>query len=296
MNDRYANENEALFDEEINEELLSETVAYMIVRRDIEEQERQNRIAFDNNEGLERATEIADRYTVRSLSDDRACFEECYGFELVDTFKEVSKNPYLFKSSADLAKKDARPGVTVCELTDDRLWYDIKKKTRYVARRDGKGRERVESYERIPRSKNAVRGKIIYNTLFPDVKKEVVKDKRFPIYPLISIFLCVAILIIPIYLSVLNNDIDVQNKEYDAYIRELRSEIDVLNEELCKKNDMVLIDRIAREECGMIDVELSNTHLMAPSADEIVINDVSAEEETDLWVSLLNALGIFFEK
>lgn len=296
MNDRYANENEALFDEEINEELLSETVAYMIVRRDIEEQERQNRIAFDNNEGLERATEIADRYTVRTLSDDRACFEECYGFELVDTFKEVGKNPYLFKSSADLAKKDARPGVTVCELTDDRLWYDIKKKTRYVARKDGKGRERVESYEKIPRSKNAVRGKIVYNTLFPDVKNDVVKDKRFPIYPLISIFLCIAILIIPIYLSVLNNDIDVQNKEYDAYIRELRTEIDVLNEELCKKNDMVLIDRIAREECGMIDVELSNTHLMAPSADEIVINDVSAEEETDLWVSLLNALGIFFEK
>ena len=59
---------------------------------------------------------------------------------------------------------------------------------------------------------------------------------------------------------------------------------------------MVLIDRIAREEYGMIDVELSNTHLMAPSSDEIVINELDSEEETNLWVSLLNALGVFFEK
>ena len=83
MNNRYANENEALFDEEIeeiDEELSRNTVAYMIVCKDIEEQERQNRIAYDNNEGLEQISDIAERYTIRSLSDDRACFEECFGF------------------------------------------------------------------------------------------------------------------------------------------------------------------------------------------------------------------------
>jgi hypothetical protein len=299
MNNRYANENEALFDEEIeeiNEELSRNTVAYMIVCKDIEEQERQNRIAYDNNEGLEQITDIAERYTIRSLSDDRACFEECFGFELVDTFRDISENPYVFKSSEDLSRNDARPGVTVCEMTDERLWYDIKKKSRFVPCDDGVGRKREEYYEKTPRSKSALKRKIVYNTLFPDVQKKYVKDRRFPIYPLISIVLCMAILIIPIYLSVLNNEINVENKEYDAYIRELREEIDVLNEELCKKNDMVLIDRIAREEYGMIDVELSNTHLMAPSSDEIVINELDSEEETNLWVSLLNALGVFFEK
>ena len=214
----------------------------------------------------------------------------------VDTFRDISKNPYVFKSSEDLSRNDARPGVTVCEMTDERLWYDIKKKSRFVPCDDGVGRKREEYYEKTPRSKSALKRKIVYNTLFPDVQKKYVKDRRFPIYPLISIVLCMAILIIPIYLSVLNNEINVENKEYDAYIRELREEIDVLNEELCKKNDMVLIDRIAREEYGMIDVELSNTHLMAPSSDEIVINELDSEEETNLWVSLLNALGVFFEK
>jgi hypothetical protein len=59
---------------------------------------------------------------------------------------------------------------------------------------------------------------------------------------------------------------------------------------------MVLINKLAREEYGMIDVELSNTHLMAPSSDEIVLNEVGSEEETNIFVSLLNALGIFFDQ
>lgn len=295
MNDRYANENEALFNEEINEELYRNTVAYTIVLKDIEEQERKNRIAFDNNEGLEEITRISQYYTVRDLSDDRACFKECFGFDLVDTFRDMSANPYAYDSSENLCAEDARPGVRVCELTDEKLWYDIKKKTRHVSSDDGVSK-REEYYKQVPLSKSALKLKIANATLFPHVEKKYIKDKRFPIYPLISIFLCIAILIIPIYLSVLNNEIDIVNKEYDAYIRELREEIDVLNEELCKKNDMVLIDRIAREECGMIDVELSNTHLMTPSSDEIVIKDVESEDQTNVWVSLLNALGIFSEK
>lgn len=295
MNDRYANENEALFDEEINEELLANTVAYTIVLKDIEEQERKNRIAFDNNEGLEEVTRIAQYYTVQDLEDDRACFEECFGFDLVDTFRDMSKNPYLYKSSANLSVDDARAGVHVCEMTDEKIWYDIKKKTHRACDDDGRcSNEKI--YERVPVSKTGLKWKIAHATLFPMVNNVYLKDKRFPIYPLVSIILCIAILIIPIYLSVLNNEIDVANKGYDAYIRELEAEIDILNEELCKKNDMVLIDRIAREECGMIDVEISNTHLMAPSSDEIVIKEVEPEDQTNILVSLLNALGIFTGK
>jgi hypothetical protein len=295
MNDNNAIEYVTLLDEAAIKALSYNTVAYEVVLKDIEEKENKNRIAFENNEGLEEITRISEKYYGCGLSGNRQCFEECFGFDIVDTFRDMSKNPYAYDSSENLSLRDARPGIRVCEHDDEHLWYDIKKKTRH-SNKDGEGYKREEYYERVPLSKSALKRKIVLNTLFPQTESVCVKDKRFPIYPLVSIILCLAILIIPIYLSILNNEVNTVNKEYDAYIRELKDEITVLNEELCKKNDMVLINKLAREEYGMIDVELSNTHLMAPSSDEIVLNEVGSEEETNIFVSLLNALGIFFDQ
>ena len=295
MNENNAIEYVTLPDEVAIDALSCNTVAYEVVLKDIEEQENKNRIAFESNEGLEEITRISEKYYGNGISGNRKCFEECFGFDIVDTFKDMSRNPYAYNSSENLSIQDARPGIRACEPDDEKLWFEIKKETRHT-NQDGKGYKREEYYERVPLSKSALKWKIVHNTLFPQTENVCVKDKRFPIYPIVSIILCMAILIIPIYLSILNNEINTVNKEYDAYIRELKDDITVLNEELCKKNDMVLINKLAREEYGMIDVELSNAHLMAPSSDEIILNEIEPEEETNIFVSLLNALGIFFDR
>ena len=295
MSENYTNEYGSSFYEAINDEAYDNdrTVAYEIVLRDIQKLEEKNKIAYAKNEGLEEVVRIAEKYHGRGFEGNRECFEECFGFDIVDTFNNMSCDPYAYGSSEDLSVENARPGIRVGKLGGEQLWYDVRKNKRNFSK---DGEKFKDDYEHIPASRNALKRKIIIATLFPNIERKFVKDKKFPVYPLISIILCLAIMIIPIYLSALNNEIDTQNKEYDAYIRELENEISLLNEELCKKNDMALIDRLAREEYGMIDVELSNAHLMAPSSDVIVVKDTESEEQTSIWVSLLNALGIFTDK
>ena len=291
INDAY----DASFDEIKNEALTYEgSMIQRIVLKEIDDRETELRRIFDENEGLERITEISRAHSIRSLSEQGRCFEDCFGVNLVEVFKDMSNDPYAYCSSDDLSRDDARPALSACDFMNADICYKVIRKTKL--KKSDKSSEDGECCERKPLTRGDIKREIARVTLFPQTKPECVRDKKFPVFHLVSVILCVAIMIIPIYLSVLNNDVNVANKEYDAYIRELEEEIEILNEELCRKNDIAVINRIAREEYGMIDVELSNTHLMSPSSDKIVLAQDDEVEENGILISLLNALGIFKEK
>ena len=127
---------------------------------------------------------------------------------------------------------------------------------------------------------------------FPRYKKVQVRDKKLPVYSVISVLLCMAVLLLPVFLSVICNEVEVQNKEYDAYIKDLNDEIKELEVQVALKKDMQLIDSLARDEYGMIDAELSQINRVSSAEDSFVLENTEPEEEKSVWVILLSAIGI----
>ncbi len=283
------NEHNATAEEKMIEEKRMEII--MRVREAADYDEAEYRRAYEKNKNLEKYTEIADRMRIRSAEDfDRYC-ETCLGGSIKDEFARMAEKPGAFyrpsrnvinsnESNVTGAAYSEYPGVLARE----------KRKIEHVRTPDG-NIEKKETVEYISMSRKEIERKINFLNWFPTRRVVNMKDRCFPFYPVLSVLICLFVLIIPIFLSIVNHDIEVENKEYDAYIRELNGEIGLLEEELAVKNDMKLIENIAREDIGMIDVGLSNVERVNDSKDNIVLSAEEEEEVPNLFFAFLNALG-----
>lgn len=98
-------------------------------------------------------------------------------------------------------------------------------------------------------------------------------------------------LALPITLSVLKSETSSDMIEMKDTLTELREEIDDLNVELDSKNDLRVIEQIAKNEYGMISINESTMHLLKLN-DIDIIESYSDSSSTGVVPALLSALGI----
>lgn len=293
----YYDEKKAEFTSTLNEFTSGETSAQTMVRTALLEQEAAEALSYSENEYLAEFTRIADEMEISSVDDFENYLTACLGGRLADGVSALkADNSAFFSSSKAVAlSNDNAPAVSSANAVPDGniLWKEKHVKVNTWNRADG-----FTETERVtcePISEKQLQKMIKREKAFPKYKTVSVKDRRPPFYSIISVLLCMAVLILPVFLSIISNEIEVQNKEYDAYIKELNDEIKHLENEVALKKDMKLIDQLAREEYGMIDAELSQIKRVDLGEDTFTVEASEPEEEKSVWVILLSAIGFIRE-
>lgn len=289
----YYDNKRAEFESVFNEFTSRETSVMMMVRKELEEQEAREAQSYEENEYLEEFTAIADGMKISTVDDFENYLTACLGGRLKDGVEMLREdNAAFFSSSSALALSNGERSL--CELTEcegETLWREKTVKVNTWNKKDG-FTETETVVSRTPVTEKQLVRMLRMEKAFPRYKKVAVKDKRLPVYSVISVLICMAVLLLPVFLSVICNEVEVQNKEYDAYIKELNDEIKELEAEVALKKDMQLIDSLARDEYGMIDAELSQINRVSTSEDSFILENTEPEEEKSVWVILLSAIGI----
>ncbi len=296
MYDRnYYAEKKLSFDVAYNNMVSEDSAALRAVLEGERLQEERDRRAFSENEDFESFTALAESMDIETPEDFEIYLSKCLGGNLRRGVNYLKNNPEaFFVSSLALAEDKKALAVTAADNGGERILVREKK----VVKRtwsEIEGFKKTEKTVNVPMTKREIKTKSFLLGIFPEMRNVVVKDKKFPIYPIVSVLLCMVLFIIPVFLTILNTEIAVENKEYDTYIRQLEGDINSLEDQLAVKNDMELINSLAREEYGMIDVELSDVRLMEDSSENIVLANGEKEELPNIFVALLNAIGVLGE-
>lgn len=293
----YYDEKKAEFTSTLNKFTSGETSAQTMVRTALIEQETAEALSYSENEYLEEFTRIADEMEISSVDDFEKYLTTCLGGRLIDGVRALKcDNAAFFSSSkAVTLSNDKAPAISSAADTGDGnvLWREKHVKVNTWNRADGF--TETEKVVCEPISEKQLQKMIKREKAFPKYKTVSVKDRRIPFYSIISVLLCMAVFILPVFLSIISNEIEVQNKEYDAYIKELNDEIKHLENEVALKKDMQLIDQLAREEYGMIDAELSQIKRVDIDEDIFTVEVNEPEESKSVWTILLSAIGIIRE-
>ncbi len=294
-NIEYYDRKRADFESVYNNFTACDTAALNAVRVALAEQEKADERAYAENEDLEVFVANADCMSIENVEDFDEYLSFCLGGRVSDGVNMLKANNRAFYANTSLVEvKRPAPIVKVDNSPSDNIVWKEKRVTKTTWNRID-GFKKHETVVSVPMSKRELERKITWMDLFSDKKTVSVKDKKTPSYSIVAIVLCMIICVVPIFLSIINNEVSVQNKEYDAYIRSLNAEIEELNSEIAMKKDMELINRLAREEYGMIDIELSQIKRVECAEDIFVIKNTEDKPETNVWVTLLSAIGIVGE-
>ncbi len=294
-NKEYYNDRRESF-EIIYENMLSgENAALASVLEAERMQEENDERAFAANEGLDRYTAIAESMNIESVADFERYLASCIGGRMLAGVATLRRDPEaFFVPSSAIVESKHELAIRVPDKTEGRVLVKQKRKNKYTWTPED-GFEKQTSLVCTPMTKSEIKRKTLFNKIFANKENVVVKDKKFPVYPIISVLLCMVLFILPVFLTILNNEVAVENKEYDSYIRELKGEIGSLENQLAIKNDMEKIDTLARNEYGMIEIELSDVRLMGSSDEGMVLEARETEENPNIFVALLNAIGVLGE-
>ncbi|MBQ1259765.1 MAG: hypothetical protein IIX97_06605 [Clostridia bacterium] len=288
----YYDKKRAEFDSVFNEFTSRETSIKTMVRKELEEQEAREARSYEENEYLEEFTAIADNMKIATVDDFEKYLTACLGGRLKDGVRMLKEDNSAFFSSSDavVLAEEPRSLCDMCDGEGSTLWKEKTIKVNTWNRVDGF--TETETLVRTPITEKQLVRMLKWEKAFPRYKRVKVKDKKLPIYSIISVLICMAVLMLPVFLSVICNEVEVQNKEYDAYIRQLGEEIEELEAEVSLKKDMQLIDELARNEYGMIDAELSQIERVESEEDTFILENAEEKEEQSVWVTLLSAIGI----
>lgn len=289
----YYDNKRAEFESVFNEFTSRETSVMMMVRKELEEQEAREAQSYEENEYLEEFTAIADGMKISTVDDFESYLTACLGGRLKDGVEMLRENNAAFfsSSSAVALSNNERSLCSLPECDSETLWREKTVKVNTWNKKDG-FTETETVVSRTPVTEKQLVRMLRMEKAFPRYKKVQVRDKKLPVYSVISVLLCMAVLLLPVFLSVICNEVEVQNKEYDAYIKDLNDEIKELEVQVALKKDMQLIDSLARDEYGMIDAELSQINRVSSAEDSFVLENTEPEEEKSVWVILLSAIGI----
>jgi len=273
-----------------------DTTAVTMVRTAQREQEAREAESYAENEYLEDFTRIADEMQIETVDDFENYLTVCLGGRLIDGVRALRKDNSAFFSSSNavaLAPKHTRTVISDRRSDGKVLWAE---KSKPVITWNSADKYSVtDKTVCTPISEKKLVRMLKHQKAFPKYKKDPIKDRKVPVYSIISVLLCMAVLMLPVFLSVICNEVEVQNKEYDAYIKELNCDIKELENEVALKRDMQLINTLAREEYGMIDAELSDIKRVECSEDTFTLENTEPEKEKNVWVMLLSAIGIISE-
>ncbi len=280
------------FELQLNNFVSGETAAQVAVRAALAEQEAADERAYAENEHYEEVSALADTMSIESFEDFENYLAVCFGMRLRDGIGELRRDPAAYYSSSK-AIEMARRSTSVASVANDSETV-VRREKRVVYRKwsPETGFSKREEVVSVPVSKQELKTRILLSKLFPQTRNVRVKDRKAPVYSVIAVLMCMVVFIIPILLSVLNNEVAVQNKELDAQIRVIENEITSLESEVAIKRDMGLIETLARDRYGMIDLELSQLKLVPSAPDSFTVSAPAEEGAPDVWVRLLNALGV----
>ncbi len=294
FNAEYYSEKKTAFDTIFDNLISSETAAYCAVSESLRMEEEKDEEAYRENDGLSMFTSLADSMQIENLADFDAYLTKCLGGNLRQGVESLRRHPSAFftPSLAIAEKKNELALLDVSGSESDRILV----KEKIVSRREyrpGEGIIRCEKTVSVPMTKKEIKKKNAIMNFFPEMQNVFVNDRRFPLYPIISVVLCMVLFIFPIFLTILNNEVAVENKERDAYIRELNEDISELQGILSIKNDMNLIGELAKDEYGMIELELSEVRVMEAEDEFIVLKEEKKDDLSDVLIALLSAIGIY---
>lgn len=280
------------FELQLNNFVSGETAAQAAVRAALAEQEAADERAYAENEHYEQVSALADTMSIESFEDFDNYLTACFGMRLRDGIGELRRDPAAYYSSSraiEMAHKNTAV-VSAIQASEGVVCRE-----KHIVHREWspeRGFTKREENVSVPVSKQELKVRIILSKLFPNTRNVRVKDRKAPVYSVIAVLMCMVVFIIPILLSVLNNEVAVQNKELDAQIRVIENEITSLESEITIKRDMSLIESLARDRYGMIDLELSQLKLVPSTPDSFTVSTPAEEGTPDVWVRLLNALGV----
>ena len=280
------------FEIQLNNLVSGETAAQMAVRAALAQQEAADERAYAENEHYEEISALADTMSIENFEDFDNYLTACFGMRLRDGIGELRSDPAAYYSSSKaIEAANKRSAVSTIRETSETVVC----REKHIIHREWspeKGFTKREETVSVPVSKHELKARIIISKLFPDTRNVSVKDRKAPVYSVVAVLMCMVVFIIPILLSVLNNEIAVQNKELDSQIRMVESEISTLESEVAIKRDISLIESLARDRYGMIDLELSQLQLVPSTPDSFTVSAPTEDGAPDVWVRLLNALAI----
>lgn len=287
----YENERNTFYDT-YKDLINDDTALKRSVMASAREQDERLEKAFEENAYLREFTDIAYSMQIETVNDFEDYLAECLGGKVRDGVMALrNKNDAFYSSSNAVMCAQTPTSLTVPTQDSERMILKSSTTTRFSWNRVD-GFTTTEITETVPVGKKELQRMIRFHKIFPNYRNRPINDIKIPIHSVIAVLVCMAVLMLPVFLSVIKNEVEVENKEYDAYIRELSEEIDELEAEVALKRDIKLIDTLAREEYGMIDAELAGIERVASSEDVFTIEAVEEEEQKSVWTILLSAIGI----